>query len=151
MMDRRGNEVLAAFPDATQAFLNNHLSNLILRQDTVCFDAGVPIERVYFPISALISLVISMNGGDLVETGIIGHEGAAGLQNAVARRPSFTRAIVQIPGSFLVIAAEPLRHAIERSEEAKAVLNRYTEILWAEAQQLAACNAIHQSLPRLAR
>jgi CRP-like cAMP-binding protein len=82
---------------------------------------------------------------------MIGREGAAGLQNAMGQRPSFTRAIVQVPGVFWSISAEALRRAIENSEQAKAVVNRYTEILWAEAQQLAACNAVHQSLPRLAR
>ncbi len=68
---------------------------------------------------------------------MIGREGAAGLQSAVARRPSFTRAIVQVPGLFWTIPAEPLRYAIEKSEQAKALVNRYTELLWAEAQQLA--------------
>lgn len=82
---------------------------------------------------------------------MIGREGAAGLQNAVARRPSFTRAVVQVPGLFCAIPAEPLRHAIEESEQAKALVNRYTETLWAEAQQLAICNAVHQASARLAR
>jgi hypothetical protein len=102
-------------------------------------------------VSGLISLIVSTRGGELVEAGMIGREGAAGLQNAFARRPSFTRGIVQVSGSFWTVPADPLGQAIERSEEAKALVNHYTEVLWAEAQQLTACNAVHQSLPRLAR
>ncbi len=151
MDDRRGNQFLAIFPDATLALLKGHLSNVSLPQGAVCFDAGDITERVYFPTTGLISLVICTQGGDLVEAGMVGREGAAGLQSVVTRRPSFTRAIVQVPGLFWTIPAEPLRHAIEKSEEAKALVNRYTEILWSEAQQLAACNAIHQSSARLAR
>ena len=151
MNDRRGNQFLAIFPDATLAFLKGHLSNVSLPQGAICFDAGNVTKRVYFPTTGLISLIICTQSGDLVEAGMIGREGAAGLQSAVARRPSFTRAIVQVPGLFWAIPAEPLRHAIEKSEEARALVNHYTEILWAEAQQLAACNAIHQASARLAR
>jgi CRP-like cAMP-binding protein len=52
---------------------------------------------------------------------------------------------------FAAIAADPLRRSIEMSAEAANLVTRYTEILWAEAQQLAACNAVHAALPRLAR
>ncbi len=56
MSDCRGNRVLALLPDATLALLKGHLSNVTLPQDAVCFNAGDPIERVYFPASGLISL-----------------------------------------------------------------------------------------------
>jgi CRP-like cAMP-binding protein len=82
---------------------------------------------------------------------MIGREGAAGLQSARGPRCSFARAIVQIPGESYTVSAELLRAAIDISEEAKDFVNRYMEIRWAEAQQLAACNAIHVALPRLAR
>ncbi len=149
-LGRRSNQSLAVFPDAVLALLID-LSNVTLSQGAICFDAGDLIKSVYFPASGLISLIVCTRGGEFVEAGMIGREGAAGLQNAMGQRPSLTRAIVQAPGIFWSISAEPLRHAIENSEQAKAVVNGYTEILWTEAQQLAACNAVHQSLPRLAR
>jgi len=143
--------LLAAFPDATLALLKNDLTNVSLPSGAVCFEAGKLIERVYFPASGLISLVVSTRSGELVEAGMIGREGAAGLQNALNGQPSFTRAIVQISGSFSTIAAEPVRQAMKKSDDARALVNRYTEILWAEAQQLAVCNVAHRSLARLAR
>jgi CRP-like cAMP-binding protein len=150
-LGRWGNRLLAALPHQTMARLQHELFHVSLPQGAVCFDAGEPVDRVYFPTSGLISLLIATDKRELVEAGLIGREGAAGLQSAIGRRTSFVRAIVRVQGLFAAIAAEPLRRSIEMSAEAASLVTRYTEILWAEAQQLAACNAVHAALPRLAR
>ena len=144
-----GNALLAALPQATLAGLQ--FSHLALPQGEVCFDAGDLIDRVFFPTAGLISLVISTEKAELIEAGMIGREGAAGLQSALGQRFSFPRAVVQIPGTFYVVYAEPLRRAVAASEEAKALMQQYIETLWAEAQQIAACNAAHDGATRLAR
>jgi len=122
------------------ARLQQELFHVSLPQGTVCFNAGEPVDRVYFPTSGLISLLIATDKREFVEGGTIGREGAVGLQSAIGRRTSFARAIVRVQGLFSAIAAD-----------AASLVTRYTEILWAEAQQLAACNAVHAALPRLAR
>jgi|307.fasta_scaffold01621_2 CRP-like cAMP-binding protein len=144
-----GNALLAALPQAALAGLQ--FSHLPLLQDEVCFDAGELIQRVYFPTTGMISLVVSTEKGDLIETGMIGREGAAGLQSALGQRFSFPRAIAQIPGTFYVVSAEALRRAVAGNEEARALVQQYIETLWAEAQQIAACNAAHEAITRLAR
>lgn len=146
-----GNLLLAALPGATLALLKRDLSAGTLPQGAICFDVADVVGRVYFPTSGLISLLVSAGGDELVEAGLIGSEGAAGLQSAFWSRPSFTRAVVQVPGEFWSVSAELLRQAVQMSDEAKALVSGYTEILWSEAQQLAACNAIHPALRRLAR
>jgi CRP-like cAMP-binding protein len=145
------NRLLAVMPQATLARLHHQCTHVALLQGQLCFDAGDIIEHVYFPTSGLISLVISTETGELVEAGTVGREGAAGLQSALGPRSSFTRAIVQIPGTFYVVSADALRRAVETSSEAQALIIYYTEVLLAEAQQLSACNAIHPASPRLAR
>jgi CRP-like cAMP-binding protein len=148
---RWSNQLLAAMPRATLALLQRDLSHVVLTQGAVCFDAGEPIQRVYFPTSSLISLVVSTGEGDQVETGMVGREGAVGLHSAAGPRYSFARAIVQVAGESYTISTELLRRATDSSEEAKNFIERYIEVRWAEAQQLAACNAVHTALPRLAR
>src|SRR5262249_4206623 len=78
-------------------------------------------------------------------------EGAVGLQCGFGPRLSFTRATVQIPGRFSVISAARFEHAVSRSQGLRELILRYTEILWMEAQQNAACNAIHDGSSRLCR
>jgi CRP-like cAMP-binding protein len=144
-----GNALLAALPQAALAGLQ--FSHVTLPQREVCFDAGDLIQRVYFPTGGLISLVVSTDKGDLIEAGIIGREGAAGLQSVLGQRFSFPRAVVQIAGTFCVVSAEALKRVIAASEEAKALVQLYIETLWAEAQQICACNATHEGATRLAR
>jgi CRP-like cAMP-binding protein len=144
-----GNTLLAALPQATLTGLE--FLRVAQSQGEVCFDAGDLIERVYFPTAGLISLVISTEKGELIETGTVGHDGAAGLQSALGQRFSFPRAVVQIPGTFYVVSAEALRRAVAANEKAKALVQEYIETLWAEAQQIAACNASHDAPERVAR
>jgi len=144
-----GNTLLSALPQAALAGLQ--FSHVALLQGEVCFDAGDLIQRVYFPTRGLISLVVVTEKGELVDAGMVGREGAAGLQSALGQRFSFPRAVVQIPGTFYVVSAESLRRAVAASEEAKALVQQYIETLWAEAQQIAACNAAHDGAARLAR
>jgi CRP-like cAMP-binding protein len=141
--------LVAALPQPALALLQ--FSHTVLAQGHVCLDVGDPIEEVYFPSSGLISLVAAMEKGDVVEAGMVGREGAVGLQSAVGRRYAFTRATVQIPGRFYTVSADALRRVVETSPEAQALVAHYTDVLLAEAQQLAACNAVHPALARLAR
>src|SRR5262249_56131508 len=80
-----------------------------------------------------------------------GREGAVGLQCGLGPRLSFTRTTVQIPGRFSAISAARFEHAASRSAALRDLIVRYTETVWAEAQQNAACNAIHDRSSPLCR
>ncbi|MGB7037023.1 MAG: helix-turn-helix domain-containing protein, partial [Xanthobacteraceae bacterium] len=85
------------------------------------------------------------------ETSSVGHEGAVGLQSGLGHRVAVTRAIVQIGGKFSVLPASRLENAAARSPALRELIVRHIETLWAEAQQNAACNAIHDGSSRLCR
>jgi CRP-like cAMP-binding protein len=87
----------------------------------------------------------------MVETSSTGREGAVGVQCGFGPRLSFTRATVQIPGKFSAISAVRFEHAVSRSPALRDLILRYIEMLWAEAQQNTACNAIHDGSSRLCR
>jgi CRP-like cAMP-binding protein len=127
------------------------LKQVSLSQGIVCYGAGDRIDRVYFPISGMISLLVAGRNGEIVETGIIGREGAAGLQSALGERRSYNRVTIQIPGHFAVISAAHFEQAVSNSAPLRDLVLRYVETRWAEAQQIAACNAIHSGSPRLCR
>jgi len=99
----------------------------------------------------MISLLVTIGEGDVVETSSIGREGAVGLQCGFGPRLSLTRAIVQIPGKFFAVSAARFEHAVSRSAALRDLILRYIEMLWAEAQQNGACNAIHDGSSRLCR
>ena len=145
------NRLLAALPEDCLALLEPDLKEVALDQGTVCYEAGNPIEQIYFPQTGMISLLITVGNGETVEVASIGREGAAGLQSGLGSRSSFTRAIVQIGGRFSVISASLFKQAVSGSAALRELVQRHTETLLAEAQQNAACNAIHDGSSRLCR
>ena len=145
------NRLLAALPDDCFALLEPDLKEVVLGQGVVCYEPGDPIEQIYFPQTGMISLLVTAGNGETVEVASIGREGAAGLQSGLGGRSSFTRAIVQIGGRFSVISAGRFEQAVSRSAALRGLVQRYTETLLAEAQQNAACNAIHDGSSRLCR
>jgi CRP-like cAMP-binding protein len=73
------------------------------------------------------------------------------LQGRFGTRLSFTRAIAQIGGRFSVIGAARFAELVDGDAGVGNLFSRYTELLLAEAQQIAACNAVHNGVSRLAR
>jgi len=145
------NQLLATLPANALALLNSDLEPVSLSQGVVLLEPEDPIERVFFPETGMISLLVVTREGEAVETSVVGREGALGLQRGLGRRRSFTRATVQIAGRFLCIAAYKFEQASAASVPLRDMINRYTEVLWAEAQQTTACNAIHDASSRLCR
>ncbi len=145
------NRLLGRLPDDAFALIEADLRHLSLPQGHVCFAAGDPIDQVYFPQSGLISLLVVTGAGDMVETSLIGREGAAGLQAGYGPRQSLTRGVVQIGGKFSIISAARFEQATSRSVALRTTISRYIELQWAEAQQIATCNAIHDGASRLCR
>jgi CRP-like cAMP-binding protein len=146
-----GNRLLAALPEQAIALLAPDLRQSTLPQGVVCYGAGDPIDQVYFPRTGMISLLVTTGDGDMVEIGSVGCEGAVGVQCGNGPCFSFTRAIVQIGGNFWIIAAPLFEAATSRSAELRELIFAYIETLWAETQQNAACNAIHDGSSRLCR
>jgi CRP-like cAMP-binding protein len=146
-----GNQLLAALPGDSVALLEPDLKQVVLPQGFVCFDPGDSINQVYFPQTGMISCLVTTGAGEMVETSSVGREGAVGLQSGLGRRVSFTRAMVQIAGKFTVLPAARLETAVSRSPALREMVVRHIEALWAEAQQNAACNAVHDGSARLAR
>lgn len=146
-----GNRLLAALPIDSVALLEPDFKQVVLPQGLVCFDPGDPVNQVFFPHTGMISCLVTTGDGEMVETSSVGREGAVGLQSGLGRRVSFTRAVVRIAGKFTVLPASRLENAVSRSPALRDTILRNIETLWAEAQQNAACNAIHDGSARLCR
>src|SRR5436309_3201527 len=122
-----------------------------LRAGDVLHHPSMPVQSVYFPVSAVISLISTMQNGASAEVAVIGREGMAGLAGMLGTVDSPTTAVVQIPGSALKTTTAALRTARLQSASIRAVLDRYTEMRLIQTAQTAACNGLHSVEARLAR
>jgi CRP-like cAMP-binding protein len=143
--------LLAALRPADITLLDPHLKEVMLEQGTLLQEQGEIIDRVYFPHSGMISLLAVMRQGNAVETATIGREGAVGAMSGLGPRHAFTRAVVQMSASASQIAAARFRAAAEKSALIRDVIVRHNEVLLAQVQQSAACNALHEAEARFCR
>lgn len=102
------------------------------------------IHRVIFPHDGVLSLVVELPGGGAIETGIIGRDGCFGAGPALNDRMSLNRVTVQVPGDASTIEITRLRDLILQLPGLRKVLVGYELFILAQAQQTAACNAVHQ-------
>jgi CRP-like cAMP-binding protein len=145
------NRFLQSLSQGDFELLRPHLREVKLTHSAVLFDAGGEIDRIYFPHAGVISLVILLAGGDMIEAGMIGSDGVAGTSAALDGATALNRAIVQIAGTASVIETQQMRAAVTASKSLRIKLYQHDQMLLAQAQQSAACNAKHQIEERLSR
>jgi CRP-like cAMP-binding protein len=133
------------------AVLLPHLKVADLPQETVLFETGDTITAVYFPHTSLISLVVDLATGEMIEAGMVGRDSLAGGFAVFDGQKALNRGVVQVAGSASVLPIEHFRALAQQSESFRATLARHEHYLMAQAQQAAACNASHTVEARLAR
>ena len=123
-----------------------------LQVGQVLWHSGSLEVDVYFPITAVLSLVSTMASGDSCEVALVGREGMAGLAGVLAAASeSPTACIVQIGGSCLRASAKSVRAARTDNPGVRDALDRYTTARLVQVAQVAACNRLHPIGGRLAR
>ena len=147
----RDNRLLAALPPESLASMAESLQSVSLPAGAVLAEPGATFDEIIFPTTGLISLLVVTKRGVAIETTMIGREGAIGLHRAFGERKSFARARTQVGGKFLTIRAASFAQIVKEHAAVRELIGRYTEVLLAETQQIAACNAIHDASSRLCR
>ena len=84
-------------------------------QQSVLFEADEEIKHVYFPSGAVVSLVVTLQTGELVEAAMVGWDGVVGASAALDGRISLSRGIVQLPGDIIVCTLTGLKSAAMQS------------------------------------
>ncbi len=147
----RRNRLLAALTSEDHSLLAPHLQKLSFELGALLQEAGNPVEHVYFPHAGMVSLLAVMSDGQGIETATVGSEGVVGAISGFGARRNFTRAVVQAPLVASRISNVHFRAALLISEPLRNLMASYNEVLLAQVQQTAACNALHTMESRLAR
>ena len=145
------NAILASLSASDAAALRPHLKATHLQQQTVLYETGDAIKSVYFPVSAVVSLVVSLATGEMTESAMVGKDGAVGMASALDGKVAMCRAIVQLGGDAMVCDPSAFRGAALQSENMISRIMRHEQAVFAQAQQSTACMAHHEVDARLCR
>jgi CRP-like cAMP-binding protein len=137
------NHLLDALQPAQRVELEADLEWVALPRDTMLYQAGSALRHVYFPATAIVSLVSSMQDGTATEVAVVGNEGVVGVCAFMGGGPALSGAVVQRAGhGWRMGAASVVRHT-QHSPEVLQPLLRYTQSLFTHLVQTSACNQNH--------
>jgi CRP-like cAMP-binding protein len=145
------NLLLASLSPEDLALLNPHLKLQHVEQRKVLFEAGDEVHTCYFPLTAIISLVVVLQTGDTVESAMVGCDGVVSAASALDGKIAMSRGVIQLSGDIMVCPASALKGAAMQSHTLLSVLLRHEQTLFAQAQQSTACMANHTIESRLCR
>ena len=128
-----------------------HLHRVDLKLGDVIYTAGDTIEHVYFPETAVVSLLSTLENGDTTEVGLIGCEGMVGLSVFLGGSITPERALVQLPGTAMKMPASVLKGELKLGSTIQLQLLRYTRSFLALVTQSVICSQHHSLEARFAR
>lgn len=146
------NRLLSALPRQELEWLTELLEPVTLGFKQRLYESNRPIEQVYFPLTSVNSLLVEMQDGRSVEVGTVGNEGMVGLPVFLGAASTSGYAIAQIPGAALRMpAATFVRRVLSGDGALYHALQRYTQALFVQTAQGAACNRLHTQEQRFCR
>jgi CRP-like cAMP-binding protein len=145
------NHLLAALPTEERARLLPHLELVPMRLgDTLC-ESGAPMRYVYFPTTAIVSLLYVTENGASAEVAVVGNEGIVGVSLFLGGETTTSRAVVQSAGHAYRLLGPLLKDAFFRAGPMLRVLLRYAQALLTQMAQTAVCNRHHTVDQQLCR
>jgi CRP-like cAMP-binding protein len=146
------NRLLASLKSADLSLIERGARRIFLPRGGVLIEQGRALRHVYFPLSGLISLVITTPEGDAVETALVGSEGALGLTAGLGTDAvAFAQGTAAVNSVVCEISVEDFRETACRSQQVRELIGRSNEELLEQVHQTAACNLLHRLEARLCR
>jgi CRP-like cAMP-binding protein len=145
------NHLIAALPEDEFIRLKPNLEPVSLSLGEVIYESGEQLEYIYFPTTAIISLLYIMENGSTAEIGMAGNDGLVGIALYMGGSTTPSRAIVQSAGNAFRMPSSALKDEFSRGGVFQKVLLRYTQSLMTQISQTAVCNRLHSVEQQLCR
>lgn len=149
--DLLANELLAAFPAAEIERITPHLEYVDLQLGAVLYESGSTMSHVYFPTTAIVSLLYVLADGASAEIAVVGREGIVGIALFMGGETTPSQAVVQSAGKGYRLLSAVIKDEFNRAGPVMHLLLRYTQALITQMTQTAVCNRHHSLDQQLCR
>ena len=149
--DPKRNHLLAALPADEWARWLPALEPVDMPLGEVLYESGSTLTHVYFPTTAIVSLLYVMENGASAEIAVVGNEGIVGISLFMGGGSTPSRAVVQSAGQGYRLDAQAMKDEFNRAGPVLHLLLRYTQALITQMAQTAVCNRHHSLDQQLCR
>jgi CRP-like cAMP-binding protein len=150
-LDPTKNRLLVALPREEYERILPRLGHVSFKLGEVVYESGGQMDYIYFPTTAIISLLYVMENGASAEMGMAGKEGLVGVALFMGGNTMPNRAVVQSAGGAVRMKADALQEEFARGGMFQRLLLRYTQALLTQMSQTAVCNRLHEIEQQLCR
>jgi CRP-like cAMP-binding protein len=147
----RQSHLLAVLPRSESERLFPHLELVPLPLGEALYESGDQLNHVYFPTTAIVSLLYVMENGASAEIAVVGNEGIVGIALFMGGETMPNRAVVQSAGHAYRLKGNLLKQEFNRAGALQHLLLRYTLALLSQMAQTAVCNRHHSVDKQLCR
>jgi|SRR5688572_30739105 len=145
------NRLLSVLSRDLQIRLLPRMEKISFPVKQIVYEPGQLMTHAYFPLSGVISLLITLKGGGAVEVATIGNEGLVGTPLFLGAERSTLKVVCQVSGQALKMRADNLKRSVEEFPELNALVRRYAQGLADQVAQTTACNHVHSVQARMCR
>jgi CRP-like cAMP-binding protein len=145
------NHLLAALPADDFSRVQSKLKSVSFKLGEVLYESGDKMDYVYFPTTAIISMLYIMENGRTAEIGVVGNDGLLGNALFMGGETTTSRAIIQSAGDTFRMKAEDVKAEFALGGMFQQMLLRYTQALMTQISQTAVCNRLHSVEQQLCR
>jgi CRP-like cAMP-binding protein len=115
------------------------------------YESGDQLNHVYFPTTAIVSLLYELENGASAEIAVVGNEGIVGIALFMGGDTTPNRAVVQSEGHGYRLPGMLLKQEFNRAGALQHLLLRYTLAMITQMAQTAVCNRHHSIDQQLCR
>jgi CRP-like cAMP-binding protein len=140
------------------AILSRSSPHFAAASEEIAFHAGDAILRanqttshVFFPVSLVATFVRRLVDGSTIEAGMVGYEGAIGIEAMFGATAQPSDVIVQVEGTAMRVPAAAASITFDAQPQFRKLVLRFANALTLQIGQTAACNWLHPLDRRLAR
>jgi CRP-like cAMP-binding protein len=145
------NHLLQVLPESVRNRVFPQLEPVDLPLGHVLYESGAPLQHVYFPADAIVSLLYVMKDGASAEIAVVGNEGVVGVALFMGGETTPNRAVVQSGGAAYRMKSQILKEEFAQSGALQHLFLRYTQSLLTQMAQTAVCNRHHTVEQQLCR
>jgi len=149
--DALRNYLLAALPADEYAHVRSKVELVSFKLGEILYESGDKMDYVYFPTTAIVSMLYVMENGATAEIGVVGNDGLIGVSIFMGGDSTTSRALIQSAGEAVKMKAKDLKEEFAKGGVFQALLLRYTQALMTQISQTAVCNRLHSVEQQLCR
>lgn len=131
------NQLLASLSNEECLKWQSNLEPVDLARGQVLYESGGAVKHMYFPTTAIVSLMCNTAEGGSCEIAMVGHDGAVGTALLMGEDRVAHTAVAQSEGLGFRMKASAIRLAFEQSKEVQTLMLRYTQSLMNQISQTA--------------